>query len=269
MAPTTSPLPAPHGPIARIVAGSLAAGLVTALVLTLVVFAGAHRGHHHRGRCSSRSAPAGRCWACCPRRFTEPAPALDRRPGRCDGHHRPRARRLHARQHRADRDELGLAGPDAGPGGVHLAPGPARPAPPRTPAPRPGRRRPGPRVRRRHVRERHRASATSTPTPPPAPATTSTATALYLDCRGQGSPTVVLDNGLGEVAASWARIVAEVDTTTRVCAYDRAGQGWSEDTDPRPGRRHRRPRPPHAPAVSPASTAPTCWSDTPSAARTP
>jgi pimeloyl-ACP methyl ester carboxylesterase len=53
---------------------------------------------------------------------------------------------------------------------------------------------------------------------------------LYLDCRGQGSPTVVLDNGLGEVTASWARIVAQVDATTRVCAYDRAGQGWSQDT---------------------------------------
>jgi pimeloyl-ACP methyl ester carboxylesterase len=53
---------------------------------------------------------------------------------------------------------------------------------------------------------------------------------LYLDCRGEGSPTVVLDNGLGEVAASWARIVAAVDATTRVCAYDRAGQGWSQGT---------------------------------------
>ena len=53
---------------------------------------------------------------------------------------------------------------------------------------------------------------------------------LYLDCRGQGSPTVVLDNGLGEVTASWARIVAEVGTTARVCAYDRAGQGWSDDS---------------------------------------
>jgi pimeloyl-ACP methyl ester carboxylesterase len=52
---------------------------------------------------------------------------------------------------------------------------------------------------------------------------------LYLDCRGQGSPTVVLDNGLGEVTASWARIVADVGTSTRVCAYDRAGQGWSQD----------------------------------------
>jgi pimeloyl-ACP methyl ester carboxylesterase len=53
---------------------------------------------------------------------------------------------------------------------------------------------------------------------------------LYLDCRGQGSPTVVLENGLGEVTPSWARIVADVDPTTRVCAYDRAGQGWSQDT---------------------------------------
>jgi pimeloyl-ACP methyl ester carboxylesterase len=53
---------------------------------------------------------------------------------------------------------------------------------------------------------------------------------LYLECHGQGSPTVVLDNGLGEVTASWARIVASVDSTTRVCAYDRAGQGWSEAT---------------------------------------
>ena len=52
---------------------------------------------------------------------------------------------------------------------------------------------------------------------------------LHLDCRGQGSPTIVLDNGLGEVAASWSRIVTQVDTTTRVCAYDRAGQGWSQD----------------------------------------
>jgi pimeloyl-ACP methyl ester carboxylesterase len=52
---------------------------------------------------------------------------------------------------------------------------------------------------------------------------------LYLDCHGQGSPTVLLDNGLGEVAASWSRIVTQVDATTRVCAYDRAGQGWSQD----------------------------------------
>jgi pimeloyl-ACP methyl ester carboxylesterase len=53
---------------------------------------------------------------------------------------------------------------------------------------------------------------------------------LHLDCEGHGAPTVVLFNGLGEISATWARITSEVSTTTRVCAYDRAGQGWSDDT---------------------------------------
>jgi pimeloyl-ACP methyl ester carboxylesterase len=52
---------------------------------------------------------------------------------------------------------------------------------------------------------------------------------LHIDCRGQGSPTVVLFNGLGEFSASWARIIDGATRTTRVCAYDRAGQGWSDD----------------------------------------
>ena len=54
---------------------------------------------------------------------------------------------------------------------------------------------------------------------------------MHLDCRGQGSPTVVLSNGLGESSASWARITGPVARTTRVCAYDRPGQGWSEATE--------------------------------------
>ncbi|MDF2745058.1 MAG: alpha/beta hydrolase fold protein, partial [Actinomycetia bacterium] len=52
---------------------------------------------------------------------------------------------------------------------------------------------------------------------------------LHLDCRGHGGPTVVLANGLGGVSAGWARITAPVAATTRVCAYDRAGQGWSDE----------------------------------------
>lgn len=52
---------------------------------------------------------------------------------------------------------------------------------------------------------------------------------LHLDCQGQGGPTVVLFNGLGEISASWARIVDQVSPQTRVCGYDRAGQGWSDD----------------------------------------
>jgi pimeloyl-ACP methyl ester carboxylesterase len=52
---------------------------------------------------------------------------------------------------------------------------------------------------------------------------------LHLYCTGTGTPTVVLENGLGETSPDWARIRAAVDPTTRVCAYDRAGQGWSDD----------------------------------------
>ena len=54
---------------------------------------------------------------------------------------------------------------------------------------------------------------------------------LHLDCSGSGSPTVVLENGLGATSLAWTRITAEVSRTTRVCAYDRAGQGWSDDVD--------------------------------------
>ncbi|MEO5902367.1 MAG: alpha/beta hydrolase [Ilumatobacteraceae bacterium] len=52
---------------------------------------------------------------------------------------------------------------------------------------------------------------------------------LHLNCTGTGTPTVVLENGLGETSPAWARIRAAVAPTTRVCAYDRAGQGWSDD----------------------------------------
>ena len=53
---------------------------------------------------------------------------------------------------------------------------------------------------------------------------------LHLDCTGTGSPTVVLLNGLGETSPEWARIQPQVARSTRVCAYDRAGQGWSDSS---------------------------------------
>jgi pimeloyl-ACP methyl ester carboxylesterase len=56
---------------------------------------------------------------------------------------------------------------------------------------------------------------------------------LHLNCLGQGSPTVVLDAGLGYTSVEWSGWVQpEVAKHTRVCAYDRAGMGWSE---PGPG----------------------------------
>lgn len=52
---------------------------------------------------------------------------------------------------------------------------------------------------------------------------------LHIHCAGQGSPTVVLEAALGAMSAQWVRVQQQVSETTRVCAYDRAGMGWSED----------------------------------------
>src|SRR5215216_2879812 len=51
---------------------------------------------------------------------------------------------------------------------------------------------------------------------------------LHINCVGHGSPTVVLDAGWGDFSAPWVRVQQDVSHTTRVCAYDRAGMGWSE-----------------------------------------
>ncbi len=52
---------------------------------------------------------------------------------------------------------------------------------------------------------------------------------LHINCTGTGSPTVVIDAGLGDWSTTWGGYVQpEVAKTTRVCTYDRAGMGWSE-----------------------------------------
>lgn len=51
---------------------------------------------------------------------------------------------------------------------------------------------------------------------------------LHLDCVGEGSPTVVLEAGLGHGALSWFGVQPAVAPRTRVCSYDRAGYFWSE-----------------------------------------
>jgi pimeloyl-ACP methyl ester carboxylesterase len=52
---------------------------------------------------------------------------------------------------------------------------------------------------------------------------------LHIRCIGQGSPTVVLDAGWGYTSVEWSGWVQpEVANYARVCAYDRAGMGWSE-----------------------------------------
>jgi pimeloyl-ACP methyl ester carboxylesterase len=61
---------------------------------------------------------------------------------------------------------------------------------------------------------------------------------LHIWCTGTGSPTVILETGLGGAAVSWGFVQPEVARFTRVCSYDRAGLGYSDPgPSPRTARR--------------------------------
>ncbi len=60
---------------------------------------------------------------------------------------------------------------------------------------------------------------------------------LHLYCMGKGSPTVILENGLGDIFADWIFVQPEVAKFTRVCSYDRAYEGFS-DVGPVPPTMH-------------------------------
>lgn len=51
---------------------------------------------------------------------------------------------------------------------------------------------------------------------------------LHLLCTGRGGPTVLLESGLGNDVNFWTSVQPAVAAFTRVCAYDRAGLGWSD-----------------------------------------
>ncbi len=51
---------------------------------------------------------------------------------------------------------------------------------------------------------------------------------LHINCTGTGTPTVVLEPGLGEASPDMGWIAPSVAATTRVCVYDRAGRAWSQ-----------------------------------------
>ena len=55
---------------------------------------------------------------------------------------------------------------------------------------------------------------------------------MRIDCTGSGSPTIVLDAGLGNDGLIWGGVQPALAKTTRVCSYDRAGFGWSEVLPP-------------------------------------
>lgn len=72
--------------------------------------------------------------------------------------------------------------------------------------------------------------------PPPGESVNIGGFSLHIYCTGEnvnGRPTVILEQGLGGTSAAWVRVQPEISRTTRVCAYDRAGMGWS-DLSPEP-----------------------------------
>lgn len=50
---------------------------------------------------------------------------------------------------------------------------------------------------------------------------------INFECMGAGSPTVILTAGLGGSSADWSDVQPQVAQTTRVCAWDRPGSGFS------------------------------------------
>jgi pimeloyl-ACP methyl ester carboxylesterase len=59
---------------------------------------------------------------------------------------------------------------------------------------------------------------------------------IHIDCRGTGTPIVILEAGLGTGGTTdWALVHDRIAAITRTCAYDRAGIMWS---DPKPTPQH-------------------------------
>jgi len=65
--------------------------------------------------------------------------------------------------------------------------------------------------------------------PPPGNIYSINGYAMHLYCTGSNAPTVVVEEGLGDDFITWQRVQPEVAGFTRICSYDRAGLGWSDD----------------------------------------
>jgi pimeloyl-ACP methyl ester carboxylesterase len=65
-------------------------------------------------------------------------------------------------------------------------------------------------------------------TPPPGELVDVGGYQLHIHCVGTGSPTVILEAGLGDNYLTWNLVQEQIAQSSRVCAYDRAGLGWSD-----------------------------------------
>jgi len=51
---------------------------------------------------------------------------------------------------------------------------------------------------------------------------------MNLYCTGEGSPSVIMDAGLGDSTISWALVQPSISRHARTCSFDRAGLGFSD-----------------------------------------
>jgi len=51
---------------------------------------------------------------------------------------------------------------------------------------------------------------------------------MHINCIGNKSPSIILDSGTGGFSLEWGNIQKSLSQYARVCAYDRAGYGWSD-----------------------------------------
>lgn len=51
---------------------------------------------------------------------------------------------------------------------------------------------------------------------------------MHINCQGQGSPTIVVQQGSGSQSLTWSEVNESMSHLSRTCAYDRAGMGYSE-----------------------------------------
>jgi pimeloyl-ACP methyl ester carboxylesterase len=51
---------------------------------------------------------------------------------------------------------------------------------------------------------------------------------MHIHATGEGTPTVVLESGMGASCLSWTLVQPHVAQLTRAVSYDRAGHGWSD-----------------------------------------
>ena len=51
---------------------------------------------------------------------------------------------------------------------------------------------------------------------------------LAFRCGGEGAPTVLLEIGFSGDSLGWSKVQRRIEGVTRVCAYDRAGAGYSD-----------------------------------------